>query len=922
MGNLHFTDSLNVTLDQPAEERLTQALAHRYRIESEIGSGGMATVYLAQDLKHDRQVAVKVLKPELAAVVGAERFLAEIKTTANLQNPHILPLFDSGEAEGFLFYVMPFVEGESLREKLDREKHLPVEDAIRIAGEVADALDHAHRRGVIHRDIKPGNILLHEGRALVADFGIALAVTAAGRDRLTETGLSVGTPSYMSPEQASGEGGVDARSDLYSLAAVVYEMLSGQPPYTGPTAQAIVAKILTERPEPLRKSRPRTPFWVEEAVDRALERIPADRHASAVAFAQDLRTERRASGRSLGPSARMAIAATVLVSVAATVGIMTLLSKDDARGPEPLAPTAVERPLTFSGRAENMGISPDGSMVAYMTEEGMVARDVRGGGESVILPASSPELGQPGWYSPLRAEPQWLPDGSGVLFLAQVDSTRSRLAVAPRVAGAVEPVGYAEFPSGDPVAYPVPFPDFADGSGRILLVRFLEPRTSAPWLRIWDSGEMTGIDIEEDALWIWDAVVSPSGQWIAYLAEREDRSTYIGTVSTDGSVRHRIHEARGELSKFVETSAVGSWPMNRTLKWIAPNRLYFRQHGSGGMDLWQVSVDPESGEKKRAPRLVYPRLPRGTSFDISADAGALAFTGGPNSAHIHLFELDLNGGGILRHDTLTRGTGWNLAPALSADGSRIAFAAKTMSGVDLYVQDLPDGTPTRLNLLPRPRTISTIVWAPDPWHLAAHVESDGGPAVWLIDVRDGTAEPLPRDLLPGPVQMDWSHDGRFVLYGSPDGGFRIVYDRETGTQRRLFESRGGELIYGLFSEDGTRVLVHDAGTNTLWTDSVEGGDFRRGGQLGGGWSRPVRWARDGAVVVLDLTGRTVTSMPWEGGESRLLAELPVVCMHDGLHSMTADGRLLACAVRDWQSDVTVVENFDPEVAAATGAPGG
>jgi hypothetical protein len=170
--------------------------------------------------------------------------------------------------------------------------------------------------------------------------------------------------------------------------------------------------------------------------------------------------------------------------------------------------------------------------------------------------------------------------------------------------------------------------------------------------------------------------------------------------------------------------------------------------------------------------------------------------------------------------------------------------------------------------------------------------------------------------------MDWSQDGRFVLYGSPDGGFRIVYDRETGTQRRLFESMGGELIYGLFSEDGTRVLVHDAGTNTLWTDSVEGGDFRRGGQLGGGWSRPVRWARDGAVVVLDLTGRTVTSMPWEGGESRLLAELPVVCMHDGLHSMTADGRLLACAVRDWQSDVTVVENFDPEVAAATGAPGG
>jgi Tol biopolymer transport system component len=899
--------------------RLTAALADRYQIEREIGSGGMATVYLAQDLKHDRKVAVKVLKPELAAVLGAGRFLSEIKTTANLQHPHILPLFDSGEVDGSLFYVMPYVEGESLREKLDREKHLPIEEAVRIAGEMADGLDHAHRRGVIHRDIKPGNILLHEGRAQVADFGISLAVNAAGGARLTETGLSVGTPSYMSPEQASGEGGVDGRSDLYSLAAVVYEMLSGQPPHTGPTAQAIVAKILTERPEPLRKTRPRTPFWVEEAVDRALERIPADRHASAGEFAQDLRTERMAAGRDRARPARTAVAITAVVSVIVTATVMQLLTAGGANEAEALAPTAVERPLTFSGQAENIGISPDGSMVAYMTEEGMMTRDVRGGGEGLVLPATSSELGDPGWYSPLRSEPQWLPDGSGILFITKVDSTRSRLAVAPRMAGAVETRGYAEFLAGDPVVYPIPF---ADGSGRILLVRFLEPSTSAPWLRIWESGEMIGIDIEEDALWIWDAAVAPNGQWIAYLAERGDRSTYIGTVSMDGSVRHRIHEGGGELTKFAEVSSVRSWPMNRTMKWVADNRLYFRQHGSGGMDLWQVSVDPESGGRERAPRLVYQRLPRGTSFDISANAGTMAFTGGPNSAHIHLFELDPEEGGILRHDTLTHGTGWNLGPALSPDGRRIAFLSKTMSGAELYVQDLAGGTATRLDILPRPTNITSVVWAPDNMRLAAHVDSEAGPGVWLIDTRDGTAEPLPNDVLPGPVQIGWSPDGRYVLHGSPDGGFRVVHDLEMNTSRRLFEPHSGELVFGLFSPDGNQVLVHDAGTNTLWAESVEGDGFRIGGEVEGGWSRPVRWAEDGTVVILDITGRTVTTMYWEGGESRLLAELPVECIHDGMQSMSADGRLLACAVRDWKSDVTIVENFDSEVAATAGASGG
>src|ERR1041385_2166436 len=231
-----------------AAEHLSVALAGRYRIERELGAGGMATVYLAADLKHDRKVAIKVLKPELAAVLGAARFVVEIKTTAALQHPHILPLFDSGEADGLLYYVMPYVQGETIREKLNRETQFGVDEAVRVAREVADALDYAHRHGVIHRDIKPENILLHDGRAMVMDFGIALAVSAAAGGRMTETGLSLGTPHYMSPEQATAEREITARSDVYSLASVLYEMLAGDPPFTASSAQAVIMKIITKPP--------------------------------------------------------------------------------------------------------------------------------------------------------------------------------------------------------------------------------------------------------------------------------------------------------------------------------------------------------------------------------------------------------------------------------------------------------------------------------------------------------------------------------------------------------------------------------------------------------------------------------------------------------------------------------------------------
>ncbi len=271
-----------------ANPRLVAALADRYRLERELGAGGMATVYLARDLRHDRNVALKVLRPELAAVIGAERFLAEIKTTAALQHPHILPLFDSGQADGFLFYVMPLIEGESLRDRLNREHQLPVEDAVQLGKEIGSALDYAHRHGVIHRDIKPENILLHDGAALVADFGIALAVSHAGGNRMTETGLSLGTPGYMSPEQATGERGLDARADVYSLGCLLYEMLAGEPPHTGPTIQAVIAAVVTKDPERLSVRRRTVPPHVEAAIHKALAKLPADRFASADAFVRAL----------------------------------------------------------------------------------------------------------------------------------------------------------------------------------------------------------------------------------------------------------------------------------------------------------------------------------------------------------------------------------------------------------------------------------------------------------------------------------------------------------------------------------------------------------------------------------------------------------------------------------------------------------
>ncbi len=306
-------------------ERLKSALSDRYAIESEIGRGGMAVVFLAEDLRHHRKVAIKVLQPELAAAVGPERFLREIEAVAGLTHPHVLPLYDSGDADGLLYYAMPYVEGESLRQRLHRDTQLPIEEATRIAREVADALDHAHRHGLIHRDIKPGNILLEEGHAVVTDFGVARAISEAGTEKVTATGMAVGTPAYMSPEQAAGEE-VDERSDLYALGCVLYEMLAGEPPYTGPTAQAVLAKKLSEDTPRISVVRETVPDAVAEAVGKALARAPADRFTTAAQFAEALSLEQVRGPVRLDRATRKPLMATLIsIGVIAVAAIVALL---------------------------------------------------------------------------------------------------------------------------------------------------------------------------------------------------------------------------------------------------------------------------------------------------------------------------------------------------------------------------------------------------------------------------------------------------------------------------------------------------------------------------------------------------------------------------------------------------------------------
>src|SRR6478672_7592139 len=475
-------------------DQLRAALADRYRIERELGQGGMATVYLAEDLRHERKVAIKVLRPELSAVIGAERFLREIKTIATLQHPHILGLIDSGEVNGTAYYVMPFVEGESLRDRLRREKQLPIADAVRLAREVASALDYAHRQGVIHRDIKPENILLHDGSALVADFGIALAVQQAGGQRLTQTGLSLGTPQYMSPEQAMGERTIDARSDIYALAAVTYEMLTGDPPFTGSTMQAVVAKLLSAEPERPTLTRKTIPLGVEQAVLTGLAKLPADRFATAAEFANALRDSGAPGGSApssaLTPakphtSRAMAVAAGAGLGLVVGIGGAVFMGRGNAAPNAGAELTRVQ--VTFTGIAGRPAITPRGDVLAYVQRrcdqrrhEGFTHYETLRLGDDPVpcrsqlivqdTGATTPVtvIADAPWITSLR----WTPSGSSLVIAAQLDSARQGTFVVPRLGGTARRIG------------PAAVIDMHATADSVLLVPGTRERGTAAWAQI------------------------------------------------------------------------------------------------------------------------------------------------------------------------------------------------------------------------------------------------------------------------------------------------------------------------------------------------------------------------------------------------------------------------------------------------------
>jgi len=422
-------------------EQLTAALAGRYQVERRIGAGGMAVVYLARDLKHKRNVAVKVLNSDLAAVIGSERFLGEIQVTANLHHPHLLPLFDSGEVDGMLYYVMPYIEGETLRQRLVRERQLSVEDALRITTAIGSALDYAHRQGVIHRDLKPENVLMHDGEPLVMDFGIALAVSHAGGTRITQSGISLGTPHYMSPEQATGSEHIDARSDLYSLGAMLYEMLTGDPPHTGSTIQSVIAKVLTDRPTSLRAARDSVPMHVDAAVQRALAKLPADRFASVAEFTTALATP--GTGAVAVPSGiegalpapqrftlpvRAGLWAAGLLAAGLIGYVVTPAGGTTAASHPAQFAVALPDSATIPPVSRAVAVSRDGNWLA------MIGSRTGAGGQLFLRPMAE-MLMQPVRGTELAQSPSFSPDGSHVLF-----AVGSRLMKVPTQGGNVLPV--------------------------------------------------------------------------------------------------------------------------------------------------------------------------------------------------------------------------------------------------------------------------------------------------------------------------------------------------------------------------------------------------------------------------------------------------------------------------------------------------
>jgi serine/threonine protein kinase/Tol biopolymer transport system component len=691
-------------------------LQDRYRVERELGAGGMATVYLAHDLKHGRRVALKVLHPELGAVLGIDRFLAEIRTTANLQHPNILQLFDSGSADGLVYYTMPYVEGESLRQRLERERQLPLSDAVAIARGVAAALDYAHRHGVIHRDIKPENILLQDGQPLVADFGIALAVKQAGGARLTQTGLSLGTPQYMSPEQATAERELDPRSDVYSLGAVLYELLAGEPPFSGASTQAVIARLMTEEPRPLGLTRRSVPPAVEAAVHRALEKLPADRFSTAAQFADALvndeasrvfRPVRRTTG--WPGSSRVPLIAMAAVTLVALIMAAWSLSRRPAERPRPVVRFELTPPPDWRSMDVTSGsplaLSPDGSTLVYV--------GANGGGRPRQLYRWNLAEPQP---TPLAGTessgfPFFSPDGEWVAFLVGGQLRRTSVRGGGSVAIGEVAAGITTFRGGTWTSRG----EIVLASTNGLLRMPADGGTVTP-LPLADSIRNGRQQIARPVVALWPDAL-PGGEWI--LVALVDRSgvnqVEIAVVSLQGEVRR--------------LGVNGSNP-----RYVEPGYLLFTNVEGA---LMAASFDVRRRRVTGAPQPVAEGISIG-SFSGGKLAvsrwGTVAYLEGPATGRRRLVRVDRQGRETVLDAPLRSYSG----PRLSPDGSRVAVAlgAAPQPPNDIWLYHLTLGTLTRVTF---DSTSLHPEWSADGRRLY-HRRALGGFTV-MATTPDGSAPP-------------------------------------------------------------------------------------------------------------------------------------------------------------------------------------
>jgi serine/threonine-protein kinase len=799
-------------------DRLAAALSDRYTLERELGAGGMATVYLAEDLRHHRKVAIKVLRPELAAVIGAERFLSEITTTANLQHPHILGLIDSGSHDGMLWYAMPFVDGESLRDRLDREKQLPIADAVRIAGEVASALDYAHRRGIIHRDIKPENILLHDGSALVADFGIALAATSAG-SRMTETGMSLGTPHYMSPEQAMGERDLDARTDVYALGCVLYEMLAGEPPFTGPTAQAIVAKVMTATAEPITTYRKTVSRPLEAAVHTAIQKLPADRFASAKAFADALANPGYTTDAAiLGPrpaTMRSQLRSPLVLGLAAAliVAVGTALaawrgSAGEVRQPVVRFQVALPSMMLIANAApgKNMAVSPDGQTLAFTFADSTAAvrLSVRRVDEATIRTIPGTNGAQ---------QPAFSPDGEWIAYM--VGTTVWKIALA----------GGSPVLIGDAGLSPV---GITWSSAGMILVGGVEGMLALP-----ESGGPARLLAIPDS-------TRREVYFNGPMALSDGETALVAIQSSNGLLDTRLGAvslSTGEVRRYdLELLDVVGY-IDGTLVYVLP---------SGA--LMAIRLDLASGATTGTAVALGPSVvttvAAGTQAALSA-GGTLVYQPADEDATLGWVDLDGRFSPLLSE---SQGYGY---PRLSPDGDRIAVAIGANGRSDIWLYDIASSTPSRLTNAggsnDRPE------WTPDGQRIVFRSDRVARPALWWQRADLGSpAEPLqagaPHSFFEGVI----TPDGRTLVYQVDDAGSQqadIMYRSLDGdtTSHPVAATRFVE-AQARISPDGRWITyVTDAsGTSQVVAQSFPVAGGRVQISVSGG-SEPV-WSRDGRTI--------------------------------------------------------------------------